>query len=93
MSGLLGNFKLQDIKSMIERMGGIEGVMANLGKVQKFIQTAQQVAPMAKLLFGSFLGGKAAAAAERAAPRRRRRRRGGRRKSSGTAYRTRRRRR
>jgi hypothetical protein len=38
-----------DLKALVDRMGGIEGVMANLGKFQKFISTMQQIAPMIKL--------------------------------------------
>ncbi|BBI35691.1 hypothetical protein [Cohnella abietis] len=44
---------LSDIKGIVERMGGIEGVMANLGKFQKFMATMQQIAPMIKLFMGN----------------------------------------
>ncbi|WP_182302689.1 tyrosine protein kinase [Cohnella cholangitidis] len=51
---------LSDLKSMVDRMGGIDGVLATMGKVQKFMSTLQQVAPMIKLFMGK--KGKAAAA-------------------------------
>lgn len=44
---------LSDLKSMVDRMGGIEGVLATMGKVQKFVSTMQQVAPMLKLFMGN----------------------------------------
>jgi hypothetical protein len=44
---------LSDLKSMVDRMGGIEGVLATMGKVQKFVSTMQQVAPMIKLFMGN----------------------------------------
>jgi hypothetical protein len=52
-------FNLGQIKDLIDRMGGIEGVMANVTKVQSFIKNMQQMAPMFKLLLNSF-GSKAA---------------------------------
>lgn len=59
---------LGEIKGFIDRMGGIDGIMGTIGKVQKVIGGVQQFAPMAKLLMGSFLpGAKGAAAAAGAA--------------------------
>ena len=43
---------INDIKAMIDRMGGIEGVLSTMGKVQKFMSTVQQVAPLVKLFMG-----------------------------------------
>jgi hypothetical protein len=51
---------LSDLKAMIDRMGGIEGVLATMGKFQKFMSTVQQFAPMIKLFMGK-KGNKAAA--------------------------------
>jgi hypothetical protein len=57
-SGLPFNLtNLTDIKAMIDRMGGIDGVLANVGKLQKFMATVQQMAPMFKLFLGK-KGGK-----------------------------------
>jgi hypothetical protein len=77
-------FSLQEIKNVIDRMGGIDGVLNMLQKASKVMQTVQQMAPMLKLLVGSF-GKKASTAVndEGDAPRvrrRRKRRRKGRRR-------------
>jgi hypothetical protein len=52
------SFNFNQIKGFIDRMGGIDGVMGHVGRIQKFIQSMQQMAPMLKVLMGSF-GGKA----------------------------------
>lgn len=49
---------LNDIKGIVDRLGGIEGILATVGKVQKVMQTFQQFAPMAKLITGLLPGGK-----------------------------------
>ncbi|WP_370001761.1 hypothetical protein [Paenibacillus sp. RC84] len=50
---------INQIKGFIDRMGGIEGVIGTMGKVQKFVGSVQQFAPMLKLMFSGF-GAKAA---------------------------------
>ncbi|MBB6635673.1 aminotransferase [Cohnella thailandensis] len=50
--GLLGNFNINELKNIVERMGGIEGLISNMGKVQKFMSTVQQMAPLLKLFMG-----------------------------------------
>ncbi len=64
---------LSDLKGLIDRMGGIDGVVATMGKVQKFMSAMQQVAPILKLFMkkGSSNDKSEGAAASR--PRRRRR--------------------
>lgn len=62
---------LNDLKSMVDRMGGIEGVLSTMGKVQKFVATMQQVAPMIKLFMGN-KGSKASTANKTKTSRRRR---------------------
>jgi hypothetical protein len=52
------SFNFGQIKGFIDRMGGIDGVMGHVGRIQKFIQSIQQMSPMIKVLMGSF-GGKA----------------------------------
>ncbi|WP_342416672.1 tyrosine protein kinase [Paenibacillus sp. FSL R10-2782] len=58
--GLLGSLgslsNLNEIKGFIDRMGGIDGIVATLGKVQKVMSSVQQFAPMAKLIMGSLPG-------------------------------------
>jgi hypothetical protein len=43
-------FNFAQLKQIVDRMGGIEGVISTLGKVQKMVGTFQQMAPMLKLL-------------------------------------------
>ena len=56
--GLFGNFNLKDIKTVVDRMGGIDGIISTMGKVQKIVSSIQQMQPMLRLLF-SMLPGKA----------------------------------
>ncbi|WP_036644879.1 hypothetical protein [Paenibacillus sp. oral taxon 786] len=49
---------LSDLKGIVDRMGGIDGILATMGQVQKVMQTVQQFAPMAKLLTSLLPGGK-----------------------------------
>ncbi len=60
LGGALSKFNMNDIKNLVDRMGGIDGIMTTVGKAQKVVSTVQQMAPMLKLLMGSF-GSKAAA--------------------------------
>jgi hypothetical protein len=67
-------FNFNQIKGIIDRMGGIDGLMGHVTKIQKIIQGMQQLSPMLKLLLGS----KARTAAQKngdglASPSRRRR--------------------
>lgn len=64
---------LGDLKTMFDRMGGIEGVISTMGKVQKFMSTMQQVTPMLKLFLGK--GGTAVTANAKSGSSRRRTRR------------------
>jgi len=53
--GGLGNMANMDqIKGFIDRMGGIDGIVNSMGKVQKVMQGFQQMAPMVKLVMSSF---------------------------------------
>lgn len=94
-SGGLSLPNLNEIKGFIDRMGGIDGIMATVGKVQKVMQGVQQFAPMAKLLMGSLLPGAKGKGVTTAQPdddmieyrpkkKRRRSSSGGSRKGSGT---------
>jgi hypothetical protein len=59
--GLFGSsLNLGQIKGFVDKMGGIDGIMGTMTRVQKMVSSFQQMAPMLKLLMGSF-GGKAAA--------------------------------
>uniref|UniRef100_UPI000472F961 hypothetical protein n=1 Tax=Paenibacillus forsythiae TaxID=365616 RepID=UPI000472F961 len=66
--GLLGNLgglanlgNMDQIKGLIDRMGGIDGIVSSMGKVQKVMQGFQQMAPMFKLVMGGLGKGKAGA--------------------------------
>lgn len=52
----LDKLPIKDIKGFVDRMGGIEGIMNMVTKVNSMMKTFQQMAPMLKLLFGSFTG-------------------------------------
>lgn len=56
LSSLLSGLNLSniDVKGIIERMGGIDGLVANVGKVQKVMQGFQQLAPVMSLLGNMF---------------------------------------
>jgi len=72
---------LSDLKGFVDRMGGIDGIVSTMTKMQKVVGSITQMAPLIKVLAGSF--GKKGAAASIAdedgdglAPPRRRKRRG-----------------
>jgi hypothetical protein len=52
--GPLNQLPLKDISALIDRMGGIEGIMNTVNKVSVIMKNIQQMAPMIKLLLGSF---------------------------------------
>jgi hypothetical protein len=56
-----GGFNLNQVKGFIDRMGGIDGIVGTMTRVQKVVSSFQQMAPMLKLLMGSFAGAKASA--------------------------------
>jgi len=43
---------LSEWKQMLDRMGGIDGVLNTVGKIQKIFSTVQQMAPLLRLLIG-----------------------------------------
>ncbi|WP_442051834.1 hypothetical protein [Paenibacillus sp. 2TAB19] len=52
-----GGFSLSslgDIKGYIDRMGGIDGILTTVGKVQKVMSSVSQMAPLVKVLLASF---------------------------------------
>jgi hypothetical protein len=86
--GKAGGFSLAnvDFKGIIDRMGGIDGVIATITKMQKVMSSVQQMAPMLKLLtnFGKKKGASVLSDDDEWKPRRRRRRRRRRSGSGGT---------
>ncbi|MCP1312487.1 hypothetical protein [Paenibacillus tyrfis] len=75
-----GGFNVEQVKAVIDKLGGVEGIVETFNKMQKMVQSVQQFAPMLKVLFNSF--GKKDTAASKSGGnrsstgRRRRRRRG-----------------
>jgi len=49
----LGN-SLNEIKGIVDRMGGIDGIVSTMTKVQKVVGSISQMAPLIKVLAGSF---------------------------------------
>lgn len=47
-----------ELKGVIDRMGGIDGIVSSMGKFQKVMSSVTQMAPMIKLMMGSFGKGK-----------------------------------
>lgn len=71
----LSNLPIKDIKAFVDRMGGIDGIMNTFQKMNGLMKNVQQMAPMLKLLMGSFAGGGAKSQTADYSGRRRRRRR------------------
>lgn len=72
--GLSSLVNLNEIKGIIDRVGGLDGILANMGKIQKLMAMMQQMAPLVRLLIGKGKAGTASAdKSSGAAPRPRRR--------------------
>ena len=88
LGGLLNGFNFNNLRQMIDRMGGLDGLLENVGKMQKIMGSVQQMAPMIKLLLNTGKTAKATSSMDRDddfyVPRRRRRRR---RRRSGSSRR------
>ncbi|WP_168120346.1 hypothetical protein [Paenibacillus sp. HB172176] len=53
--GNLGTLpNLTEIKGFVDRMGGLDGILSTVTKVQKVMGSVTQMAPMVKVLMGSF---------------------------------------
>lgn len=78
------SFNIGQIKQIIDRLGGIEGIMDTVTKVQRMVQSVQQVAPLVKVLMGNLIKKKAGDDLD-AAPKRRKRKK----RRNGTARKTR----
>lgn len=50
--GSLAN--LNEIKGFVDRMGGLDGILTTVTKVQKVVGSITQMAPLVKVLMGSF---------------------------------------
>ncbi|WP_426449750.1 hypothetical protein ACP26L_32560 [Paenibacillus sp. S-38] len=56
--GGTGSFNIGQVKDIVDRLGGIEGIVSTFGKMQTVVKSVSQMAPMIKLLLGSFGKGK-----------------------------------
>jgi hypothetical protein len=81
LSSMLSGINVTQIKGFVDRMGGIEGIIGTMTKVQKVMANLRQMAPMLKLLFNSFGKVKSTRTVHNNLPLRRRKRR----KKSGSA--------
>lgn len=45
---------LGEIKGFVDRMGGLDGILTTVTKVQKVVSSVSQMAPLVKVLLGSF---------------------------------------
>ncbi|GLX67834.1 hypothetical protein MU1_21790 [Paenibacillus glycanilyticus] len=45
---------LTEIKGFVDRIGGLDGILTTVGKVQKVVSSVSQMAPLVKVIFGSF---------------------------------------
>lgn len=52
-TSLSGKFNMGQIKALFDRMGGIDGILGTMVKVQKIVQSIQQMSPLLKLLASS----------------------------------------
>lgn len=63
--GATGNkFNWNDLKAFVDKMGGIEGIMSSLNKMNSIIQNVQKMAPMIRLLASTFAAKKTASTNE-----------------------------
>lgn len=79
---------LGELKGFVDRIGGIDGILSSVQKVQKVVSSVSQMAPLIKVLMGSFSKKSTATDDDEAGewkPKRRKRRKPG--TGSGTARR------
>lgn len=75
-SGGSSGFSMDQFKNIFSRMGGLDGIIGTMGKVNKLVQGFQQMSPLLRLMMNSFLGGATAATSTDKSGRRRSRSRG-----------------
>ncbi|RIX60529.1 hypothetical protein D3P08_02935 [Paenibacillus nanensis] len=54
LANLASMANLTEIKGFVDRMGGLDGILSTVTKVQKVVGSISQMAPLVKVLFGSF---------------------------------------
>jgi hypothetical protein len=53
-SSLFSLDKLTELKGFVDRIGGLDGIIGTMTKAQKLIGSVQQMAPLVKVMMGSF---------------------------------------
>lgn len=56
--GIASLLSFNQLKGYLDRMGGIDGIVNTFGKVQGFMKSVTQMAPMIKMLYNTFGGSK-----------------------------------
>lgn len=91
-----GSFNMEQFKGIFNRLGGLDGILGTMTKVNKIFQSFQQMSPLIKLMLGSLLGGakvktvsEKPARSRKSSRRRRRRRSPGMGRTANPAYRSR----
>ncbi|REK74843.1 tyrosine protein kinase [Paenibacillus paeoniae] len=54
LSNLTSLANLNEIKGFVDRMGGLDGILTTITKVQKVVGSITQMAPLAKVFMGTF---------------------------------------
>lgn len=72
-SSFLDKLPIKDIKAIVEKMGGVDGIINMATKVNSMMKTFQEMSPMIKLLLASFLKSKTSKPKVRRRRRKRRR--------------------
>ncbi|QJC53551.1 hypothetical protein HGI30_19770 [Paenibacillus albicereus] len=57
-SSLFSLDKLTELKGFVDRIGGLDGILGTMTKAQKIIGSVQQMAPLVKVMMGSFSSSK-----------------------------------
>jgi len=73
LAGLAKYANVDELKGLVDRFGGLDGILSTVTTVQKVVSTVGQIAPMVKVFAGTMgKGAKAAAAETTTTPTRRR---------------------
>ncbi|GKU80517.1 hypothetical protein L3i20_v249140 [Paenibacillus sp. L3-i20] len=54
LANLASHANLTEIKGFVDRMGGLDGILTTVTKVQKVVSSVSQIAPLVKVFMGSF---------------------------------------
>ncbi|MBH5319021.1 hypothetical protein I6N90_14540 [Paenibacillus sp. GSMTC-2017] len=54
LANLVSHANITEIKGFVDRMGGLDGILSTVTKVQKVVSSVTQIAPLVKVFMGSF---------------------------------------